>query len=412
MILTGCNTGRTSDLAINSNPDQDIQISSIGNGAITARASGSCMYNSNLITCEYVGTANGNLWRRAAYTPGWRKIGSPDSSQIVSIAVDTSGGVYVATTAPNTWKLPIPSATWQQINDPKSDQFAYVSALISAGDGNIYAATWDFGFAAILFLKPSEKLPVWALVSELKNLSEKSSRLTTIALDENSNIYAGNENGGVWKYDQSRSSWSKIGSSPDGSGISSLAVKSGTLYVGTTSGNLMSSANITPSKSWTSIFSLDNSSITGLAIDLNGELYASSKNGVFKKSFAGVWEQPIESSQDPISSGINLYQGNLYAGTEAGNAVRLSTYTYLNMMLLPYGKWENSFGGTFQSVLYYVDLNPTNSVILKPYFKSFDVSASGIFTGPVLQQTTEYTVVDGKTQVSVELNECHGSKFS
>ena len=385
---------------------------------------------------EYAGTNNGNVWKLAAFTPAWTIMPkNTDTTAIVSMAIDNSGAIYTSTGAGYTWKLPSGSTTWQKISYPSGYTSAYVSSLTVGSDNNIYAAAWNWNTTTnnevILNIASSSGSNLeWTQVSVVTTPpTTAASFLTAIGLDSANNIYVGTHAGNVLEYKANsppNAAWSVIGSSPDSTRITSLALNNSqmpttaTIYAGTlgvpatnTPGNVMSNTSSNPAQAWSKVASVSpfSSSITGITLDVNDGLYAGTANGGVYKAPAtesGNWTK-LGSSQGINSaiSGIGMdSRGNLYAGTSNSNVLRFTTYTYLSFLVVPVKSWFYNPVNAIDKEIFSNEriVLPQEQLISFDYYPYdlMDVSSSGIalFKIPALAKRIDKKGINGNSIIS------------
>ncbi|MBP9743143.1 MAG: hypothetical protein KBD37_07295, partial [Burkholderiales bacterium] len=337
----------------------------------------------------YAGTSAGEVLNYTGASWAVLGDGTLDGTPINSIAVSTNGAVYAGTAGPSNagpgQVFKYESPTWAQLDNlaPSSNNGFVVSLNVSDSE-NVYVGIGNASNNGNM-LQYSNAAPYWTVIG---NNSLDETPITSLAIDGLHNFYAGTTNGGVFKFIDGNESWAYLGS-PDGSQlvtVTSLAVNNdgSAIYAGDFYSNvwvytgeswalvgdlasevaseIFPSVNLTLDKnghlyagtnplvstigtvweyntlleSWTQLSgsgtsgSLDNSKITSLATDNDGNLYASTSGNpegeVFKYSRSNAaWSLVGSGSLDGSSVNSVTTDNNniLYAGTNNGNV-----YTY------------------------------------------------------------------------------------
>lgn len=305
------------------------QISSLNNGGLSA-----IFIRNNVI---YVGLANSGSSSGLAYVYNsnvWVAIGGGalDGAPILSTTVDSSTNLYAATQN-NVFKYASGSSSWVLFGNLFALDQSGVATMVTnnkiiyagTNGGNVYRSNIVTGN--------------WALLTTFVNSS-----ISSLAVSGSGQLFAsindtgGPNNGTVWKYDTTTSTWINLpgtgaANSLDGSTIQSITFDAtGNLYAataGTGAGGFVWEYPV-GGTAWviTGLGSLDGSQINSLTTDANSNVYAGTNgpnNGVTNtgnvfKFNGSYWAQLGSGSLDgtPVTNVVIGNSGNLYATTNGG----------------------------------------------------------------------------------------------
>lgn len=339
-------------------------ISSFADGSVNTVA-----VDGNIV---FAGTAAGNVYSHSGSS--WSHLGnSPDTTAVMTLIANSSG-IYAGTYGSNYngQVYSYSGSSWNQLgalNDGHisvvlmNNNNLYTSTSNAGGttqgmvyiytanawnpigsgalDGTpIYATTVDNSdnfYAASLnnVYKYTASSKVWVLLGNLYALD--SSGLTTLITYESA-IYAGTSDGKIFRSNTSNANWAQLGSAQPSSSISYLAVdKNGQLYASVNDSTGPNNGTVWKYNSNTGIWillsgsgaagSLDDTTIQSITLDSLGNIYAATAG-----SGAGgfVWEYPV-GTNSWVTVGLGTLDGssilslttdsdlNIYAGTTTGN---------------------------------------------------------------------------------------------
>lgn len=230
----------------------------------------------------YAATANGNVFSFDLISPGatWQQLGSTvDSAGIYSLTL--LGNKIIAGSGDSTiysYDTTASSPTWTML-DSKIGSGQYISYGLTTIGSKIYVALGAATFAYVDVYDTSEANPSWLPVS---GGSVASISLYNIAAIGN-NLYSGSYAGDVRTYNilTGGSSWSNLGSQPDGQSVYSLIAVGNILYSGTYAGGVFKYDTSLGSPSWVRLCQSnipDSGQIWSLAY-LGSKIYAGSSKG-------------------------------------------------------------------------------------------------------------------------------------
>lgn len=305
-----------------------VKVIAIGTGTatFTAASTGITSVTSGVITVSSItpvgilfGTLNGLVFDNSNLLSGNSFLSTVDGSQVLGLAVDSNNNIYAGTFggvfngfgAGKVFKYIPSNGNWQILAGSGSGgslDGSSVNTLVVDSNNNLYAGT-DQGNVF------KYNNGVWSIMG-----TGLSDPIKAMALDSNNNIYVGTYNqGGVFKY--VAGAWVSLGV-PDGTAIQSIVISSAGSIYSSTNGNggdgqvyLYDSNNTT----WNAISAFSEGQINALAIDGN-TLYSGTNSGnVYQYDSGTSWTQLGSSPDTSAIMTLSAYNSTVYAGTYGSN---------------------------------------------------------------------------------------------
>ncbi len=215
-------------------------------------------YDPTDCTTRYAGTGDG-VYKSTDTGSSWSAAGL-DGLRVTSVAVDPSAPqtVYAATWGEGVYVSPDGGGAWTEVNEGLDETSSVFPVVVTPNGEALYAGTDDGG----VFKSAGDDVFWWPANTGLTNLHIRS---VTLDPSVSSVLYAGTTDG-VYKTTDGATSWSAASSGLYGRTVASLAVHptdSATIFAGTDAGVYRSTNG---GGSWTQV-GCDGISILGLAID-------------------------------------------------------------------------------------------------------------------------------------------------
>ena len=197
-------------------------------------------YASKPDTYVYAGAKNGHVYRLIEGEHQWQALSALDGSAINSVFASSSttlyagtksGHIYYSTNSGQSWlAIPSPDANLSPI---KSVFFLDSTLYIGTSKGRIYYSI-NHGIT-------------WSSSSQPDSNGSSVSCLFLMSKDI---LYAGTDSGYIYYSNNRGASWQTINGQPDGSGVRSLFVANGMLYVATHNELVYLSSSLIGGGSW------------------------------------------------------------------------------------------------------------------------------------------------------------------
>lgn len=274
----------------------------------------------------YAATTGGSVWQYNNNSGVWGMVAEelvPDGGGIFAMGVSSSNKLYVGTTGGNVFLLN--NGVWQQQGGNQEVPSSGYIATMTIIDENVYVGTYimnQMGAGQVYLVDNNS----WTQLAYNPVDNTQILSLTNL----NGTVYAGTTLGELYKI--TPTSWSSLGSTADHGAIHSLDTSNNMIYVGTNTGNIYS---VNPSSSvWTALTSIknpDGGAVMAIAIDETGTIYASTNNVMINDGAVYIvknnsWN--LYSGTASPDSGVNSLlidpNNNLYAGTSGSSIYKVT----------------------------------------------------------------------------------------